>query len=50
MQQTEAEFKVRENEKTVIAINLLNIGISVDEISKATGLSSIQIEKLKSEK
>jgi predicted transposase/invertase (TIGR01784 family) len=48
--QTEAEFKVRENEKTVIAINLLNIGISVDEISKATGLSSIQIEKLKSEK
>jgi predicted transposase/invertase (TIGR01784 family) len=48
--QTEAEFKVRENEKTVIAINLLNIGISVDEISKATGLSSIQIENLKSEK
>jgi predicted transposase/invertase (TIGR01784 family) len=48
--QTEAEFKVRENEKTVIAINLLNIGISVNEISKATGLSIAQIEILKSEK
>ena len=44
--QTEAEFKL----KIEIAGNLLAIGLSVDEIAKATRLTDAQIEKLKSEK
>ena len=43
--QTEAEFKVRVNEKIEIAENLLQIGLSVNEIAKATGLNVEQIEK-----
>ncbi len=48
--QTEAEFKVREDEKAEIALNLLHIGLPIDQIAKATGLTVTQIEKLKSEK
>lgn len=44
--QTEAEFKL----KAEIAENLLDIGLSVNEIAKATNLTVAQIEKLKSEK
>ena len=44
--QTEAEFKLKEE----IAKNLLKLGLSLDEIGKATGLNAAQIEKLKSEK
>ena len=44
--QTEAEFKL----KIEIAGNLLAIGLSIDEIAKATRLTGAQIEKLKSEK
>jgi predicted transposase/invertase (TIGR01784 family) len=44
--QTEAEFKL----KAEIAQNLLTIGLSVEEIAKATGLNLAQIENLKSEK
>jgi len=44
--QTEAEFKL----KTEIAKNLLPIGLSTDEIAKATGLTIMQVEKLKAEK
>jgi predicted transposase/invertase (TIGR01784 family) len=48
--QTEAEFKVEERKATEIANNLLQIGLPIDQIAKATGLSIAQIEKLKSEK
>ena len=48
--QIEAEFKVEERKAIQIAINLLQIGLSVDEIAKATGLNGGQIEKLKIEK
>jgi len=44
--QTEAEFKL----KTQIAKNLLSTGLSADEIAKATGLTIMQVEKLKSGK
>ena len=44
--QTEAEFKV----KFEIAENLLKIGLSIDDIIKATGLNEAMILKLKSEK
>ena len=47
--QTEAEFKVRDERSIEIAKNLLNIGLPVNEIAKATGLNVAQIEKLKSE-
>ena len=51
---TEAEFKVREDESlrkaTEIAKNLIQIGLSVYEIAKATGLNVEQIDKLKIEK
>jgi predicted transposase/invertase (TIGR01784 family) len=48
--QTEAEYRVAEKKATEIAINLLQIGLPVDQIVKATGLSITQIEDLKSEK
>lgn len=48
--QTEAEFKVREEEKIEIAKKLISIGLSNDEIAKATSLTILQVEKLKSEK
>ena len=44
--QTEAEF----NLKGEIAENLLKIGLSVEEIAQATGLTVVQIQKLASEK
>ena len=44
--QTEAEF----NLKGEIAKNLLKIGLSVEEIAQATGLTVVQIQKLASEK
>ena len=44
--QTEAEFKV----KFEIAENLLKIGLTIDDIIKATGLNEALILKLKSEK
>jgi predicted transposase/invertase (TIGR01784 family) len=48
--QTEAEYRVAEKKATEIAINLLQIGLPVDQIVKATELSITQIEDLKSEK
>lgn len=44
--ETEAEFKL----KAEIAENLLDTGLSVNEIAKATNLTVAQIEKLKAEK
>jgi predicted transposase/invertase (TIGR01784 family) len=43
--QTEAEFKLKDE----IAKNLLLIGLSIEEIAKATNLTIAQVEKLKSE-
>jgi predicted transposase/invertase (TIGR01784 family) len=48
--QTEAEFMVEERKATEIAKNLLQIGLPIDQIAKATGLNIAQIEKLNSEK
>ena len=43
--QTEAEFKVREDEKIEIARNLIFIGIDNEVISKSTGLPIEKIEE-----
>jgi predicted transposase/invertase (TIGR01784 family) len=48
--QTEAAFKVKEERSTEIAENLISIGLSAEDISKATGLTMSQIENLRFEK
>jgi len=48
--QTEAAFKVKEERSTEIAKNLISIGLSAEDISKATGLTMSQIENLRFEK
>ena len=48
--QMEAEFKVEERKAINIAKNLLSIGLSAVEIPKATGLTILQVEKLKAER
>ena len=40
----------RTEEKIEIAKNLINIGINIDDIIKATGLSKEEIEKLTEDK
>ncbi|TAG85197.1 MAG: hypothetical protein EAZ20_15825, partial [Bacteroidetes bacterium] len=46
----EAEEKVRQNEKNVIAKNLIALGSDNEFITKATSLTIEQIEKLRNEK
>jgi predicted transposase/invertase (TIGR01784 family) len=48
--QTEAAFKVKEERSIEIAKNLISIGLSAEDISKATGLTMSQIENLRFEK
>ena len=44
----EVEDKAKAEEKAEIAKNLLKLGLPLDSIAKATGLSNQQIKKLKS--
>ncbi|TAG91614.1 MAG: hypothetical protein EAZ20_03185 [Bacteroidetes bacterium] len=46
----EAEEKVRQNEKVVIAKNFISVGLDNETISKGTGLTIKQIEQLRKEK
>ena len=48
--QTEAEFKAKEERSIEIAKNLLSIELSAVEIAKSTGLTILQVEKLKAER
>jgi hypothetical protein len=47
--QTEAEFKVREDEKIVIAKNLIANGLDNELISKSTSLKIEKIQELRLE-
>jgi len=47
--QTEAEFKVREDEKNVIAKNLIANGLDNELISKSTGLTIEKVKEIRNE-
>ncbi len=48
--ETEAKFNAKNERSLEIAQNLIQLGLSVEKIAQATGLSLIQIENLKSKK
>ena len=49
-EQQKEKLNGRTEEKTEIAKNLIKLGINIDDIVKATGLSKEEIEKLSKDK
>ena len=49
-EQQKEKLNGRTEEKTEIAKNLIKLGINIDDIVKATGLSKDEIEKLTEDK